>query len=142
MTAKEYEGIKARLNRYREMRGRVARLTEEAARWNSMAELSAPEFRRTGGGRGGHQDMGALKASALTIEAERDQAAKDAMAERQHLLEMISQIEDDSCRSILEQVYIGGATTKSVAAAMGISERTAFRKMNAAFRFLAQKGDL
>jgi len=137
MTGKEYEKIKARLNRYRELRGRVSRLTEEAARWNSMAELSASELRRTGGGRGGHRDMGALKASALTIEAERDQAAKDAMAERRHLMEVISRIEDSSCRDILEQVYIGGCTIQGIAAAQGISEKTVRRRLHRAVGMIA-----
>ena len=71
MTKKEYEKIKVRLNRYRELRGKVGRLAEEAARWNAMAELSASELRRPGRGGGGHQDMGALKSSAMAIEEER-----------------------------------------------------------------------
>ena len=142
MTEREYERVKARLNRYRELRGRVGRLAEEAARWNAMAELSAPDLRRVGGGQGGHRDMGALKSSALTIEEERDQLAKETMAERQHLMEMLSRLEDSTCRNLLEQIYIGGANTKSAAAAIGISERTAFRKVNKALRLLAQDKNL
>lgn len=142
MTEKEYEKVKARLNRYRELRGRVGRLAEEAARWNAMAELSASELRRTGGSRGGHRDMGALKSSAMTIEEERDQLAKAAMEERRRLIAVISQLEDSASRNLLEQVYIGGTTTKSAAISLGISERTAFRKMNEAFRLLAQEKKL
>ena len=86
--------------------------------------------------------MGALKSSALTIEEERDQLAKETMAERQHLMEMLSRLEDSTCRNLLEQIYIGGANTKSAAAAIGISERTAFRKVNKALRLLAQDKNL
>ena len=120
----------------------MARLTEEAARWNAMAELSAPELRRPSGNRGGHHDMGVLKSSAMTIEEERDKLAKEAMAERQRLMAVISQLEDSASRDLLEQVYIGGGTTKSAAVSLGISERTAFRKMNEAFRLLAQEKKL
>ncbi len=142
MTKKEYDRIKVKLNRYRELRGRVSRLTEEAARWNAMAELSAPELRRMGGSSGSHRDMGALKSSALAIEEERDHLAKEAMAERQHLMEVISRLEDSTSRNLLEQIYVGGATMKEAASSIGISERTAFRKVNAAFRQLALKGNL
>lgn len=142
MTKKEYEKIKVRLNRYRELRGKVGRLAEEAARWNAMAELSASELRRPGRGGGGHQDMGALKSSAMAIEEERDKLAQEAMAERRRLMAAISQLEDNASRNLLEQIYIGGATTRSAAASLGISERTAFRKMNEAFRLLAQEKKL
>lgn len=136
MSKKEYEEIKARLNRYRELRSRVERLAEEAARWNSMAELSAPELRQPGGGRGGHRDLGAIKSSALAIEEERDHLAAEAMEARRWLMTVISQLEDSVSRTLLEQIYIGGATTKSAAASLGISERTTFRKINEAFRLL------
>ncbi len=142
MTKREYEKIKLRLNRYRVLREKVGRLAEEAARWNAMAELSAPELQRSGRGGGGHYDMGALKSSAMTIEEERDKLAQETMAERQLLMAACARLEDSTSRDLLEQIYISGATTKSAAAALGISERTAFRKMNEAFRLLAQEEKL
>ena len=139
MTEREYERVKARLNRYRELRGRVGRLAEEAARWNAMAELSAPELRRPGGNRGGYRDMGAIKASALAIEEERDQLAREAMEERRRLMDELSRVEDAASRDILERVYIGGATVREVAGLLEISEKTVLRKLRRAAGLLAQK---
>lgn len=139
MTEREYERIKARLNRYRELRGRVGRLAEEAARWNAMAELSAPELRRPSGNRGGYRDMGAIKASALAIEEERDQLAREAMEERRRLMDEISGVGDAASRDILERVYIGGATVREVAGLLEISEKTVLRKLRRAAGLLAQK---
>ncbi len=139
MTEREYERVKVRLNRYRELRGRVGRLAEEAVRWNAMAELSAPDLRQAGGGRGSHRDMGAIKASALAIEEERDQLAREAMEERRRLMDEISGVEDAASRDILERVYIGGATVREVASLLEISEKTVLRKLCRAAGLLAQK---
>ena len=139
MTEREYEMVKARLNHYRELRGRVGRLAEEAARWNAMAELSAPDLRQAGGGRGSHRDMGAIKASALAIEEERDQLAREAMEERRRLMDEISGVEDAASRDILERVYIGGATVREVAGLLEVSEKTVLRKLRRAAGLLVQK---
>ena len=142
MTKKEYEGIKRKLNRYRELRGRVGRLTEEAARWNAMAELSVPELRRAGGGRGVHREMGEVKSSALIIEEERDRLAREAMAQRRQLMELFSRLEDSAGRGILEQVYITGSTVREVAGALDVTEKTVLRKLRGAAEALARLGEL
>lgn len=140
MNQKEYETVKIKLNRYRELRGRVSRLAEEAARWNAMAELSAPELRRSGGG-SCHRDMGAMKTFALSVEEERDRAAEAAMAERRRLMESIARIGDAASRDILERIYIGGATVRETADALGVSEKTVLRKLRkAAALFREQAG--
>lgn len=139
MSEKKYEEIKARLNRYRELRGRVERLAEEAARWNSMAELSAPEFRQSGGGRGFHRDMGAIKSSALAIEEERDHLAAEAMEARRQLQASITKVNDSTCRELLEQVYIMGCTTRQIADNLGISEKTVRRRLHRAAGMLMDR---
>lgn len=139
MTEREYERVKVRLNRYREMRGRVERLAEEAAHWNAMAELSVPEFRQSGGGRGGHRDMGAIKASALAIEEERDRLAEETMEIRQRLQASIAKVDSSTCRELLEQVYLMGSTPRQIADSLGISEKTVRRRLRRATGMLMDR---
>lgn len=140
MTEKEYELAKAKLNRYREMTGRVGRLTEEAARWNAMAEIAVMECRRTGG-RSNPKDMGTVKSTAMAIEAERDALAVKAMEQRRQLCACIAMIGSDIHRDILERIYLGGSSSSEAADALHVTERTIARRLRRAIELLKSESD-